>query len=394
MGAFALFVGLTGCGNPEGTLQLPEQGSTTAAEVDWVYYFIFWTSVVSFVLILGTMLYFVWKYHRSRGHVAVPTGHHTKLELFWTFSPLIVLALMFHWGFQGYTANAVAPSNAEQIRLYSFQWGWQYVYPNGGTAPGYQLVVPDDAPVRLTMTSRDVIHSFFIPAFRIKRDTVPGMFTTQWFQVPDPKDDDGDGVNDYQTQARALDDGGQPLECESTSNNCPEGYACRPDLVSADGKNYCYEAHQVFCTEYCGAPAGDGNLGHSAMYGSIHVVSRAEYETFQESLIGPPPECMGLDDDEKHVCWGNTIYAQQNCAGLCHNGAAAPNLAGIWGRTEQLQGIGAFQVIGEAGDEYLRESIMAPNARRVEGYSAQMPQYGFNDAEVDALVAFLKQLEE
>ena len=179
--ALATLVG--GCGARGGTVQMPMQGTDHAAEVDWLYYFIFWTSVVSFVLIVGTMLWFVVKYRRRPGHTAVPTGHHTLLELFWTFSPLILLAFLFHWGFQGYVHGAVPPSDSEQVRLYAQQWSWSYVYPNGGTAPSHQLVVPVGEPVKLTMTSRDVIHSYFIPAFRIKRDTVPGMFTTQWFQT-------------------------------------------------------------------------------------------------------------------------------------------------------------------------------------------------------------------
>ena len=372
---------LGGCGSPEGTVQMPLQGSDYAKEVDWLYYFIFWMSVIAFVLINVTMVWFVVKYRRRPGHKATPTGHHTLLELFWTFSPLILLAFLFHWGFQGYVHGAVAPSDSEQIRLYSQQWSWSYVYPNGGTAPSHQLVVPAGEPVKLTMTSRDVIHSFFIPAFRIKRDTVPGMFTTQWFQ------------SDAVTDAIAEVDGA-PVTCEPTVNECPDGYACRYDLRPGveEPQAFCFEAHQVYCTEYCGAPSGDGNRGHSAMYGNVHVVTRPEYERFLDMLIGPPPECDGLEEEETTVCWGNALYAQNNCAGQCHNGNAAPNLAGIWGRTEQLTGIGAFTVEGEAGEEYLRESIMEPNARRVDGYPAQMPQYGFNEAEIEALVAFLRQL--
>lgn len=377
-------IALAGCGRKDGTIQMPPQASAHAAEVDWLYYFVFWVSVVSFVLICATTVWFSWKFRRRPGHDSVPPGHHTALELFWTFSPLIILAFMFHEGFKGYVAGAVAPSDSEHVRVYGQQWSWNYVYKNGGSAPGHQLVVPVGTPVKLTMTSKDVIHSFYIPAFRIKRDTVPGMFTSIWFEARE------------ETAKKFPGDGGAPMECDANENACPDGFACRYDLTPGieERKAYCYEAHQVFCTEYCGAPAGDGNRGHSAMYGNLHVVSHGEYEQFMDMLIGPPPECEGLEGEEADVCWGNSIFASNNCAGQCHNGAAAPNLAGIWGRAEQLTGIGAFTVSGEGGDAYLRESIMAPNAKRVEGYAAQMPQYGFNDAEVNALVTFLKQYTE
>lgn len=374
---------LAACGRPEGTIQMPPQASTHAAEVDWLYYFVFWVSVVAFVLITATTVWFSWQFRKRPGHTSRPPGHHTALELFWTFSPLVLLAFMFHWGFQGYVSGAVAPSDSEQIRVYGQQWSWTYVYPNGGTAPGHQLVVPAAKPVKLTMTSKDVIHSFFIPAFRVKRDTVPGMFTTIWFEA------------DEETSERYVQNG-TPMECEPTSNACPDGYACRYDLTPGleERKGYCYQAHQVFCTEYCGAPSGEGNRGHSAMYGNVHVVSQGEYEQFMELLIGPPPECDGLEGEEESVCWGGAIFASNNCAGQCHNGVAAPSLGGLWGREEMLEGIGPLTVGGEEGEEYLRESIVAPNAKRVVGYSAQMPQYGFNEAEVDALVAYLKQYTE
>ena len=130
------------------------------------------------------------------------------------------------------------------------------------------------------------------------------------------------------------------------------------------------------------------------MYGNVHVVTRPEYERFLDMLDRTPDRMRRTRRRREPTSAGGTRSTLKTTALACVTTERPPaNLAGIWGRAEQLTGIGAFTVEGEAGDEYLRESIMEPNAKRVEGYAAQMPQYGFNDAEIDALVAFLKQLQ-
>ena len=304
---FALAAFAVGCGNPDGTVQMPMQGTEHAAEIDWLYYFIFWMSVVAFILIVGTMLWFVVKYRRRPG----PQGSANRASHA-TRALLDVLAahparLLVSLGLPGVRArggSAVGQRTGASLRaaveleLRLPQWRG----PPRATSWWFRWV----SQSKLTMTSRDVIHSYFIPAFRIKRDTVPGMFTTQWFQT-------------NEVTSGIAESNGEPVTCEPTSNDCPDGYACRYDLTPGveDPSAYCYQAHQVYCTEYCGAPAGDGNRGHSAMYGNVHVVTRPEYERFLDMLIGPPIECDGLEEDEANVCWGNALYAQNNCAGLC-----------------------------------------------------------------------------
>ncbi|MEM9188537.1 MAG: cytochrome c oxidase subunit II [Myxococcota bacterium] len=399
-GAIGLAVVLGSCGNPDGTIQMPKQSSTLAADVDALYYFIFWISVVSFVLIIGFMLYFSYKYRRRPGHKAVPTGHHTLLEIFWTFSPLILLAVMFHWGFEGYVKGVVAPSNAVEVGLYGSQWKWTYEHSNGGT-DNYNLVVPVGTPVELIMSSEDVIHSYFVPDFRVKRDVVPGMYTTLWFEAPD------------RTYPQEVgEDPAASLEsCDlSAPDACPQGTSCRRNLDPSLGENtirgtFCYPAHQVFCTEYCGAPEGaEGNAGHSAMNGAVHVVTQAEYEVYLASLLGIPDECKGTEDEtEQQECWGELLYASNQC-NACHsvNGAtiAGPTFAGLWGRVERMQSGAEVEVMGEEGIEYLRESIMQPQAQLVAQHpdgtpiAAQMPANPRTLGQVDAIIAYIQSLAD
>ena len=146
--------------------------STVAGDVDWLYYFIYWLSVVLFVAIVGAMVYFAWKYRERKGHKAEPTGHNLPLELAWTVAPIFILVFLFHKGFEGYMDMTVPPANAMEVRVNAKQWGWEFVYPNGGA--DNELHVPVHKPVKLVMASSDVIHSLFVPALRIKRDVVPG----------------------------------------------------------------------------------------------------------------------------------------------------------------------------------------------------------------------------
>src|SRR5262249_2334754 len=155
--------------NGEATVQLPAQMSTVAPHVDWLYYFLYWMSVAFFVAIVGTALYFVYKYRRRPGVKAAPTGHNNVLEVTWTFAPLILVVFLFHAGFKGYVQMRVAPANSMEIQVRAYQWAWEFRYPNGSVSLN-ELHVPVNQPVRMVMTSDDVIHSFYVPAFRIKQD--------------------------------------------------------------------------------------------------------------------------------------------------------------------------------------------------------------------------------
>ena len=168
-----------------GDFWMPFQGSTTAPAVDRLFYFIFWVSVVFFVLIVGLSLLFVIRYRARRGHTAEPSAHHnTALELTWTVIPLILVVVIFAWGFMVFMDMTTAPANAQEVQVTGQKWKWLFTYPNGHVDEN--LHVPVDAPVNLVMTSEDVIHSFFVPAFRLKRDVVPGRYTTTWFRATAP----------------------------------------------------------------------------------------------------------------------------------------------------------------------------------------------------------------
>lgn len=176
-------VGLLGA--PGGSLFFPQRATEEAALVDSVFYFILIVSVVFYLLILVLMVVFLLKYRRREGQGPQPSpSHSTSLEMLWTIIPTILVAIMFIWGFWGYMEMRQAPDDSYEIQVIAKKWAWSFIYPNGHIEP--DLHAPADRPIRLVMTSDDVIHSLYIPAFRLKMDIVPGRYNKTWFQAVEP----------------------------------------------------------------------------------------------------------------------------------------------------------------------------------------------------------------
>lgn len=167
----------------KGTFWMPQSASTVSGEVDALFYLTFWISTVIFVMVVGAMTYFVIRYRR-RSESEVPNDEHdSRLFEYSTIGISIVLVLIvFTWGFRVYLKLNVAPPGAYEVQVTASQWKWDYTYPDGTVYAG-DLHVPANRPVRLVMNSMDVLHSFFVPQFRIKQDVVPNRYTSVWFEA-------------------------------------------------------------------------------------------------------------------------------------------------------------------------------------------------------------------
>lgn len=312
--------------------------STLAADIDSMYYFIFWVSVVFFVAIIGAAIWCMIEFRASKNPQATPPGHHDVLELFWTFAPLILLIPMFHYGFKGYVQAMVAPSDAIEVRVRGKQWAWDFYYP-GDTEPSpAELVVPVGRPVKMSMSSQDVLHSFYIPEFRVKRDVIPGMYTSLWWEA-------------LETTSRY-----------NASTNKVEG-----------------EALDLFCTEYCGR-------SHSQMLAKVHVVSVEDYQAF---IAGKDKAPEGKDLAEV----GAELY-KKNACNTCHSVDGSvlvgPSFKGLFGKNESFED-GSSTAVDE---NYLRQSILQPQAKVVKGYAGKnMPPFVLKDWKLDALIAYIKSLK-
>ncbi len=196
---------------------LPAPATKLAEEVDQLIYFLVEISILSSLLVIGGFVYFSIRFRRKSEKDKPPAiTHNHLLEFLWSFIPFLIFMFVFGWGWLLYDKMRDHPKEALEIHVYGQMWNWDFVYKNGKKSSG-TLTVPVDKPVKLIMSSRDVIHSFFIPSFRIKQDVLPGSYTALSF----------------------------------TTNK--------------KGK------FPVFCTELCGA-------GHSSMLATVHVMEREEWE--------------------------------------------------------------------------------------------------------------------
>lgn len=200
----------------------PEAGTTVAEHWDSLYSFLVYASLISSILVIGGLIYFAVKYRRrSENDKTAYISHNGTLEFIWSFIPFVIFMVVFGWGWVLYSEMRTIPKDSLEVHVFGQKWSWNFQYKSGKQSIG-EFYVPVNTPVKLIMTSKDVIHSFFIPGFRIKQDVVPGMYTALWFEA-----------NKQGT-------------------------------------------FQVFCTEYCGKD-------HSNMLAKVHVLSKEKYEEWLQN---------------------------------------------------------------------------------------------------------------
>lgn len=208
------------------SLFLPPQGSTVASDVDALFGFIIWVSLFFFLVVTVATVYFSIKYKRKSGKGETTLYLESMaLEITWTVIPTILLMIIFVWGFQDFIRLHIVPANSMEIKVTGQKWFWSFNYAEGATGVG-ELTVPVNQPVKLLMSSKDVIHSFFVPAFRIKMDVLPNRYTITWFEA------------------------------------------------NMTGE------FEIYCTEFCGK-------GHSEMWGTVKVLPKDEFTKWLEAGSGP-----------------------------------------------------------------------------------------------------------
>lgn len=373
--------------------------SPMGANSDWLFFWIFVISAFFFVLLMGLMVFFVVKYRRTPGRVPQRSAsHNTLLELSWSVIPTILLVWMFFEGFYGYTDKVVAPSNAREIVVTAQKWAFGFTYPNGAASPETTrtrafsspaggvdkdaagavtfgaaeipiFVVPEGEPVKLRMSSVDVMHAFWIPDMRVKFDIMPNRFTSMWFQST--------GIDREKALAKGW-------KLERTVTDEKTNQTRRVPFVDEKGEQYLYEDHFVFCAEYCGSL-------HSEMNAVMRVVPVAAYEQIVRDWAEPKgtPEQVGA-----------ALYKIKGC-NACHSVDGSRNVGPTWkdiyGEPVEFadnSSISASQMTGVDFDNYIRESIYVPQAKIVKGYPNQMQSYQgrINDKELSALIAYMKSL--
>jgi cytochrome c oxidase subunit 2 len=305
---------------------LGEAASTTAPNIDNLFLFITAVDLFFFGLICLLIIVFVRRYRRRGPNEITPhITHNQTLEIVWSVVPLIILIGIFFWGFHGYVTAQIAPANAIEIQARGKKWVWEFEYPDGMRTLN-SFHVPVDRPVRMVMNSEDVLHSFFIPAFRVKKDVLPNRYTELWF---------------HPTKAGV---------------------------------------YQIFCTEYCGK-------GHSDMLARVFVDTPEQYEFWlregDEEIRKLPLKDLGALVHENRGC--------ATCHSLDGSRGQGPSWRGVYGNTRQFADGGT----AVADENYIRESILEPQAHVVRGYEPIMPTYKglLRDREILGVIEFMKTLK-
>jgi cytochrome c oxidase subunit II len=257
------------------TLMLPvNQGSDFATEVDFIYMTLFWGSVFFFVGIVGAAAYFSWRYRYKPGRATPHQTHNTTLEIIWTVIPTMIIVVIFFWGVNGYMKFAVAPGEAMEVQVVGKQWLWTFEYPDG-TRSVNEMHVPVNKNIRLVMSSEDVLHDFYVPDMRIKRDIIPGRYTQIWFRANDK------GLGE----------------------------------------------HVTTCAEYCGK-------GHSDMRAKLFVDTQADYDKWM-ATGGTEWE----DYKTHMQDWGKIQWDRKGCStchSLDGTASKGPTWKGMWGSMVKL----------------------------------------------------------
>jgi cytochrome c oxidase subunit 2 len=306
---------------------MPADVSMTAHDTDWLYMFMVWGSAIFAFGIFAAIFYFVRRYRatsRAANEIAEPSAeHNTTLEITWSIIPMFLVVALFVWGFQGFVSLRTPPRGALEIQATGQKWKWLFDYPHGTEDA---LHVPVNRPVRVLIHSVDVLHSLYLPNFRVKMDAVPGRYTDLWFQATKPGD------------------------------------------------------YPIFCAEDCGT-------SHSDMLSHVIVHPPGGYEKWlaeQKKKLEdiPLPEL------------GKLLYQKQGCS-TCHTTDGSrligPTWKGMFGRTEHFAG-GTSAAVDE---NYIRQSILDPQAKIVDTYPPSMPTYQgkLSDRQLSGIIEYIKSLK-
>jgi cytochrome c oxidase subunit 2 len=342
------------------------QASTFATRADQLFLYVFLLSLVFLIFITGLMIYFVIRFNRKRHPLAAQIEGHTGLEITWTAVPLALFIAIFYFGWVNYDYTRQAPRDAMVVKVTGRQWSWSFKYPNGKQTNRLFAVI--DRPLKVEVRSADVLHGFYIPAFRIKIDAVPGRVTTTWFQ---------------------------------------------PTVLGS---------FDIECTVICG-------VDHSAMLSKVEVVGEREFKTWyfgpegtpepklSSALLPSPAETRRTDkpsnttplDSAKtststgvnlHLEKANTNHgaaiasfkknACLNCHSLDGTPRAGPSFKGLFGKQETLKRNGKLVVVTMDAQQ-IELAITDPQRDIVQGYPP-MSNTPITTQEVALVVEFIKEL--
>ncbi len=309
------------------------QASNFVESVDNVFLLILGISFFFLIGLTIVMLVFIYKYNKKRNPVPTQFEGSISLEILWTIIPLALTLVMFYYGWAGWTPMNKPPKDSYEITVIGRMWNFTFEYDNGRRTD--TLFLPKDRPVKLNLVALDVLHSLYIPAFRLKKDMVPGRKNNfMWFEP----------------------------QREGT--------------------------YELFCAEYCG-------LQHSYMYNYVKVLSDSAFNSW---ISDTTQVAQATANVESPAATGKRIMQNIGCF-ACHSvdgsKLVGPSFKGIWGETQTVVTDGATRQI-TVDAEYVQRSIYEPNADVVEGFTKGLMvsyQGQLSDDDINNIIEYLKTLK-
>ncbi len=305
---------------------------------DSIFFFILGISLTLLFLTTAIMIYFVIRYSRKRNPVAEDVKDSVSIEVLWTVIPTILVIVIFFAGWKGFQYMRTVPPDAMPVKVTARQWSWSFEYENG--KQDSVLRVPVRKPVKLLITSADVLHSLYIPAYRIKEDAVPGRQTYLWF-LPD-------------------------------------------ELGSYD----------LFCTEYCG-------VAHSSMITKVEVLNEQDftawYQGEKKAASAKGHEHAEEETPKTAGTSGAELVKAKGCV-ACHSTDGSPKVGptfkGLFGKKENVIHDGREQQVS-VDEKFIQGKMLHPEINRIKGFPPIMPsqQGQLSDEEIEAIILYLKSLK-
>ncbi len=305
------------------------QASNFVKGVDTAFLVILGISFFFLVAITVTMLIFVYKYHHKRNPKATQIEGNVKLETIWIVIPLLITLVMFYYGWAGWKPMTQVPDDAMEITVYGRMWNFMFEYENGKMVD--TLYLPKDRPVKLNLVAMDVLHSLYIPAFRVKQDMVPGKKDNwMWFE---------------------------------------------PQRVGT---------YELYCAEYCG-------LEHSYMYSYVKVMEDSAFQSWVADTTLVTQAVESPTATGRRIMQNIGCFA---CHSVDGTKLVGPTFSGLWESERTVVTDGATRQV-VADEEYIHKSIFDPNADVVQGFGkGLMLSYEgmLTEEDVDNIIEYLKTL--
>jgi cytochrome c oxidase subunit II len=304
--------------------------STSTGIVNEAMIYILAFMALLFYLIVFFMVYFTVRYRKKRNPVPSEIPDSRLLETIWVVVPTLLVIPMFVYGLIGFQFLRAVPADSIPVKVYARQWSWLFEYANGRRSP--DLVVPLGKNISCELISQDVIHGFYIPAFRIQQDAVPGLKIKVWFNATEM------------------------------------------------GSNY------ILCSQYCGQK-------HSAMIAKVYVVLPDQFDAWlagKDIKLSSEAALANMPRGE------SLLYERgcMSCHSVTGNPMVGPTFKALFGSNVRVMTAGQVRTV-IADSAYVRESVIHPGADVVEGFPNTMPpgREALSDEELGVVIDYLKTVK-